>query len=156
MLIEWSVITSHTLQSLLKVDLIFCTNFFKENSKMSCDSTGVGIHESYPRSCYGFFWAGTICEYDYAEMSIWCKISSTFAPYYEECEIPLCSDLPLCDSRLETFNGVLVDSTEGVALVSHVYCIFVHIHKFYHRTNHLIKCCEIYITGKTTTYFIFE
>lgn len=73
-----------------------------------------------------FYWAGTVCEYNYAAISIQCQISSTLAPYFEDCEIPLCSELPLCNSQMDDFEGVIAATREGVALVSSLYCVWVH------------------------------
>mmetsp|Transcript_49057 Transcript_49057/g.93755 ORF Transcript_49057/g.93755 Transcript_49057/m.93755 type:complete len:575 (-) Transcript_49057:2136-3860(-) len=61
---------------------------------------------------------GSFCKYNDDQILIQCKVSSDSEPHYEECEIPLCSDLPLCDIHLETVEQESDSFKDGAVSVS--------------------------------------
>lgn len=70
--------------------------------------------------------AGTVCTYSKEQGVIQCQVSVGSHQRHEECEIPLCSDLPLCDSQLQNLDQESVPFSEGMAIVSTKYSRFTH------------------------------
>jgi len=59
---------------------------------------------------------GTTCAYNARSETVRCQISGNNQPLYEECRIPNCSRLPLCNASLELLDNTIF--LNGVATVS--------------------------------------
>lgn len=71
--------------------------------------------------------AGTPCTADIFADTIQCPVSTEDEPRYEDCAVPLCADLPLCNSSLESLHGT--NDVNSIATVSsqdkNIVCTYV-------------------------------